>query len=1621
MSSQAKLDDYSLDLLLHAARSFEWEKSGELSDSVTRFLKQVHSALDPTSLDLFRLDDIAAMSKAYWDWTADRPQKKLLRVRQAEDRNGQTLRYTVLELCLPDMPFIVRSVTGACLDLNINPILIIHPIMDVARTADGHRVETGPTSKESWVQIYLDLLDETAAKTLEKEIEDTISDLEVCVRDYSKMRTRMQHAAIDVLENEFVAPELRKESSEFLTWLADEHFTFLGSREYRFAVSGDKRLAQEEPTVVDGSSLGILSDENRFILKRGHEPTIITTQISDFLKEPEPIIVAKGSITSRVHRRVRVDYIGIKKYDDHGEVIGEIRFAGLFTADAYNRMTRDVPLLREKVNRVIRRADKLPGSHDESALKHILETYPRDELFQISEQEMLETGMAILQLQTRNETRLFVRRDRFDRFISALVFVPRESFNSDLRQRIGKVLCDAFDGTLTAFYPLYGDAPLARIHYLIDLNAGDKEPNLDRLEELISKVARSWNDQMRGLIRSHRAELLSQFSEDVLTNAFTAAYKEAFEPDEGLIDIEHLSGLSDARPIRLRAFRRDGDPESSLRAKIYAYKEPVELSSCVPVLENMGLFVVSETGYPVKLGMNGTDFWVHDVLMREQDRKAIDLSRIKTVFEDAFEAIWTDHCVSDGFNKLVLSNAMSWREACLFRTFARYRKQTGMDPGQSRQIEALIKHPDITSDILKIFKVRFDPDLQMSLKERETEAQLLRNQIQTALTEVESLDEDRVLRRFDELLAAVKRTSYYQLNENGQPHDYIAIKIASREIETLPNPKPYREIFVWAPHVEGVHLRFGAVARGGLRWSDRQDDFRTEVLGLVKAQQVKNAVIVPVGSKGGFFPKQLPVSGDRDAFQKEGIRAYRTFIRALLQLTDNLIDGEARHPRRTVVWEDSDPYLVVAADKGTATFSDIANEISTSLGFWLGDAFASGGSAGYDHKKMGITARGGWVAVQRHFRELGINVQEDPIDVIGVGDMSGDVFGNGMLLSKCIRLKAAFNHLHIFIDPNPEDLNASWEERKRLFDTPRTGWTDYAPELISKGGGVFSRNAKSIDLTPEIKTFLNVENDTLTPQQLMQAILKAKADLLWFGGIGTYVKSSEESHMDVGDKANDLIRVNAKELNIRVIGEGANLGVTQRGRIAFSKLGGRINSDAIDNSAGVDSSDHEVNIKILLKNAINSGVLAEADRNSLLASMTDDVAKLVLIHNYDQTQALSIAEASAFADLDSHERLMERLEAAGILDREVEVLPKPEEVRNRKAQGEGLTRPELAVLLAYAKITLFNEIIDSSIPDEAFLEKEAITYFPAGVQHYKDAIDSHRLKREIIATRLSNDIVNLGGITFVHRVKERAGVETEPVIRAFVAANEIFGLKDLFHDIDQLDYKIPSSTQTRLRQDLINALRRQVFWLAKSKLEVTSISEIVEQYQAGVKQLLSCGPGALSPFEQNLLNEWQQEYQTLGAPEEIAARVANVCVMTSATDIVESAQRCKTSPEKMLYIFSAIGDRFRFDELKRHALSLRADQHWDRLATRGMVETLLNQQEALSERLANLIEMQKISSIDQAVVEADAYIAENHASFERLMSLVEDIEKAGSWSFAKLVLVTNALRGFIDETDLRTG
>ena len=1199
----------------------------KLPSQEASFFDQLNAQAESEALSDAMLSDVKRLSESLWAWAQGVPASECaVRVRSTEHGS-------VLEATTRDMPFLVDSILAECAVQSLNVSALLHPIV---RRADGER--------RSIIQVHLPELDEHEGAAIDLGARRTFEDVTVAVDDYEAMRDCMR-AEIDLLKSQsHLHAEALSEAIAFLEWLEQEHFVFLGARTYTFVTDESGELKREEPEIVEGTSLGLLRDLERNVLSRHSEPSVITSKAAHYLQEPDPLIIAKSTMISRVHRRINADYIGVKHYDADGRVVGETRFVGLFTAEAYDEPVRSIPVVRQRFAQVLDAAGGGESRHSEKALSHILETWPRDELFQVSAEELLPMAKGALSLVGRPRTRVFLRRDRFDRYLYALVYVPRDAYDTALREKITAVLERACNGRTIRFQPRFSEGVLIQVYFVLVPGEGAGPLDHTKIENDIAELARTWDDAFRAAIIASNFDGDLQKGAVCFRGAFNAAYREAFDPEEALLDVTEMAALHKDNLIRMRAYRLPGDDEDKIRAKIYARGKSIPLSACVPVFENMGLFVAFETGYPVEPQSKPVPdapkiYWIHDLSMRSADGAPINIEDVREAFADAFVAIWNDEAENDGFNQLVFSAGASWREAALLRTLCAYRSQTGLDPSEPVQISALINHPGIARLLLDLFAVRFDPSLNQSLDERKEKANAIKADILKALQEVASLDEDRVLHRLTDLICAVQRTNFYHKRPpQTAPAGFVALKIASEQLEHLPAPKPFREIFTSSPRVDGVHCRFGRVARGGLRWSDRRYDFRTEVLGLVKAQQVKNAVIVPVGSKGGFFPKQLPTGGGRDAFMEAGVAAYREFITALLSITDNITGTEVIHPEDTVIWDGEDPYLVVAADKGTATFSDIANEISLAHEFWLGDAFASGGSAGYDHKKMGITARGGWEAVKRHFREIGKDIQSEPFTVIGVGDMSGDVFGNGMLLSKHIKLQAAFNHLHIFIDPNPEDTEASWAERKRLFELPRSSWKDYDTSLISSGGGIFDRAAKSIELTPEIKELVGINEKSVTPDELLHALLMTECELLWFGGIGTYIKSANENHSDVGDRANDALRVNGNQVRAKVIGEGANLGVTQAGRIEFAEKGGRINTDAIDNSAGVDSSDHEVNIKILCAEAIRRGDLEEDARNELLASMTEDVALHVLRHNYDQTGALTLAASQGQEDHEAHER-----------------------------------------------------------------------------------------------------------------------------------------------------------------------------------------------------------------------------------------------------------------------------------------------------------------------------------------------------------------------------------------------
>jgi glutamate dehydrogenase len=1597
--------------------------TGPAGGAARFFLRQWHEEATPEDVRGLAPVDLIALAHGLWTAAERLPTgEQVVRIRPALGAGGATLGRDLLEVCGPDMEFLVDSIMREVSTQGHSPIALFHPIVAVGRDEAGVRIgEAG--GKESYIQIHLEPMAAARAEALAAGVRLTLTDARAANTDFRAMKARMSACAAELERARTNATtEDAAEAVAFLRWLEADNFIFIGCRDYKFARDADGAFIQDEPIVLDESGLGVLRDPDRFVLRRGSEPSIITPQIERFLSEPAPIVVSKSNLMSRVHRRVYADYIGMKRYDGEGRVIGETRFVGLFTAEAYYKLTRDIPLIRLKMRRVLERAGKDPASHNGKALQYIVETYPRDELFQISEDELLTTALGILHLFDRPRTKYFARRDRFDRYVSVMVFVPKDRFNAEVRARIGEALARAYGGRVSAFYPLFGDAPLARIHYIIGgLVRGQPEPDHVALEVQIGALTRTWEDGFDAAAgEAHTVEALKLDARALgevghtYRSAFSAGYRDQFDPYEGLRDAAEFERIPPGATVRVRTYPPANGRADAIGCRIYSNSGLLPLSEVVPIIENLGLSVMTENNFPVRAAGKG-EAAIHDFDMRAKDGRAIDVAAVEAVFAEAFEAIWTGKAENDGFNRLILACAMPWREAALIRALARYRTQTGLDPSPAVQMDALAAYSGIARKIVALFRVRFDPSIPEGVEGRKAWADQLWGQIEDGLKEVASLDADRAIRRIAKLTKVILRTNYYQPGADGAPKAYMAFKIASPELEELPLPKPYREIWVAGPEVEGVHLRFGPVARGGLRWSDRRDDFRVEVLDLVKAQQVKNAIIVPVGAKGGFFPKRLPNRSDPN-WGKVGQEAYKTFLRALLDITDNIVGADVIAPKSVVRWDQADPYLVVAADKGTATFSDIANGISADFGHWLGDAFASGGSVGYDHKGMGITAKGAWEAVKRHFREIGKDIQAEAFSVIGVGDMSGDVFGNGMLLSPHIKLIAAFDHRDIFFDPEPDAAQA-FKERERMFALPRSSWQDYDKTKISSGGGVFSRAEKSIPLSPQMRALCGLKHDVATPSELISALLKAPVELLWFGGIGTFVKAAEESHADVGDKANDAHRINAEDLNAKVIGEGANLGVTQAGRIAFAGKGGRINTDAVDNSAGVDTSDHEVNIKILLGDVLQAGALKADERAPLLAVMTPDVGQLVLRNNYDQTLALTLAEAQAPIDLDSHERFMERLERTGKLSRAVEGLGGAEAMRALRDRKQGLSRPELAKLIAYAKIDLFDAIVASDVPDDPHFAGALCAYFPPQLARFQDIMQRHRLRREIIATGLASDVVNMGGVTFVDRVRETARADAPLIASAFEAARQIYSLSALAGRINALDNRLPAAAQSELHLEIAITLRRIVIYLVRHGLIGAGagrrgIGETIAAYKPGIDAQRASAWQTMTEQEVGRAQARVARYTSAGAPEDVARDVAVLAPMIAGLDVVDLAERRGWPVTPAASVFRAVGARFGLDRLRGAALGFQLADHWDRLALRRTLEELYEDQRALTEAAIKHVGAAP-AALDRASAMAvcEGWLAAIKTQAAPTLATVAEIEGQSGWTFAKTILAAAEIRG----------
>lgn len=1477
---------------------------------------------------------------------------------------------SVVYIVTDDMPFLVDSVNAELVRQNSAIHLVLHPMFVVTRNRQTNElvkvdrvpsnigISSGDTAAlpslsrliaqgdnashmESWIAVEIGRTSAEARGRLTGGLERVLGDVRAAVEDWPKMRNKARQIAerLDKIAHPAQIAELRQ-AQDLLRWLDQGNFTFLGYREYDLVNDAGEDVLE----LREDSGLGLL---------RARRETPHIQHLTDAgrrkAREKRALVITKANSRSTVHRPAYLDYIGVKSFDAAGNVSGEQRFIGLFATSAYTGSVRNIPIVREKVEAVLRSAGFPPDSHSGKDLVGILETYPRDELFQIEIPDLAATATGIQRLQERRRTRLFLRPDIYGRFMSAVVYLPRDRYTTNVRLRIERELRETFHAESIDYEARMTESALARLFFRIRLPKGADvgHVNAEDLEKRLVRAARSWGEGISEVLRDRSANAGTKELADIWAEAFPATYRVDYEVEDALEDIERFekygaaaerrAGAKQERP-GVHVYLPEGAGatlEEDARVKLYML-EPKSLSQILPYFHNLGLEVLDERPFEIETS-DSRDFFLYDLGLKYP--AGVEPLSTGQLLADSFGAAVSGAVESDSFDRLVLREGMSWRQIVVLRAYAKYMRQMGNTNSFEFMADTLLANPEVTKGLSALFEARFDPAL--TELERSERQEKVRAELAASIESVATLDADRVLRTFTNLIESTLRTNFYQ------DKPYLSFKLNPSGIEGLPYPRPRFEIWVYSPRVEGVHLRFGKVARGGLRWSDRREDFRTEILGLVKAQTVKNAVIVPTGAKGGFFAKRLPDPGaDRAAWMAEGIESYKTFIRGLLDLTDNLVtgtEGEQLVPPGNVVrHDDDDSYLVVAADKGTATFSDIANGLAAEYGFWLGDAFASGGSVGYDHKAMGITARGAWESVKRHFSEFDLDTQSEPFTVVGVGDMSGDVFGNGMLLSKHIRLLAAFDHRHIFLDPNPDETS-SYAERQRLFELPRSSWDDYDKGIISEGGGVYPRQAKSIPVSAQVRAALGLPESTtqLSPPELLRAILLAPADLLYNGGIGTYVKASTESHAMVGDKANDAIRVDGRDLRVKVVGEGGNLGMTQRGRIEAALQGVILNTDAIDNSAGVDCSDHEVNIKIFVDRMVAAGKLEPDERAEFLASMTDEVGRLVLEDNIDQNILLLNDRQRVAEWSPSYERLMDWLEKSADLNRDLEALPSTAVLRERLEQGQGLTSPELSVLAAYAKIELATALRDSDLADDPWFRQTLRGYFPEQLRERFDAeLDTHPLRREIIATVVANDMINMGGITFAFRTMEETSASEVAVAKAFVALREVYELDVIVSELNDLPASFPTEHWSTVHLDIRRLLDRAVRWVLGQGTTSRPIADIVAEFKPLIDPMRARVLDYLRGDDRERVAAWLEKARSWGLPEDLAHRWAELFESFVLLDIAKIAHARQEPVEEIAHVYYTVFNRFHADSLLERISSLPRRDRWQALARAALRDDL---------------------------------------------------------------------------------
>ncbi|HET9721318.1 MAG TPA: NAD-glutamate dehydrogenase [Solirubrobacteraceae bacterium] len=1571
--------------------------------SCEAFVRQYYHWVPPVDLAGRSSLDLYGAAVSHWNLTAQRHRGEVkLHVYNPEfERHGWQSPHTVIEVVTDDMPFLVDSVTMELSRSGYGTHLVIHPVIRVVRDGADHLIGvTDPTGgppeaeAESILHVEIDREnDPERLAELAERIERVLGDVSRAVEDWQPMRERALALVEELADGHApVSEPTLAEIRSFLRWLTEDRFTFLGYREYDLIREPSSYGQRGRLQAVPDSGLGIL---------RG-APASPVTSLSErafgLAVDDSPLLLTKANSRATVHRPSYLDYVGVKRFDAEGRVIGERRFLGLFTTAAYKESPLAIPLLRGKVNYVLERAAFPPDSHDAKALREICESYPRDSLFQIDSEELFRIAMGILGLGERQRVRVFAHSDVLERFVTCLVCLPRDRFNTENRLRAGDILLDALDGSHFDWSLQLTESTIAKVHYIVHTRDGVPPYDEQEIESRIVTAIRAWSDDLRDALVEEHGEQAGLRQWRRFEHAFPPAYRADWMARSAVGDVARIEELEKRRDPILRIYRPLEAEPDTMRCKLFSLTR-ISLSDVLPTFEHMGARVIDERPYEITPA-DGPSLWIYDFGMRS---KIEEVEKIHDLFEEAFLGVWRGELEDDALGALVLRAGLTGREITVLRAIARYLRQAGVPFTDSYIQRTVIGHPDIAVLLLRLFGARFDPDWQDQAK-----AERLSGEIVAAIDAVPSLDEDRILRSFHAVVCATLRTNYYKRNESapGRPPAYLSFKLDPEQIPLLPAPRPRFEIFVYSPRIEGVHLRGGRVARGGIRWSDRPEDFRTEVLGLMKAQMVKNALIVPVGSKGGFVLKRPPAG--RDELQDEAIACYRMFLCGLLDLTDNYVGDEVVGPDRVVRHDEDDPYLVVAADKGTATFSDIANEVAAQYGYWLGDAFASGGSRGYDHKAMGITARGAWESVKRHFRELGIDISSADFTVVGIGDMSGDVFGNGMLLSEHIRLVAAFNHQHIFLDPDP-DPAASFAERRRLFELRRSTWSDYDQNLISEGGGIHPRTAKSIQITPQVAQALDIEAAELAPAELVSAILCAPVDLLWNGGIGTYVKACEETHAEAGDKANDAVRVDAEDLRCRVVGEGGNLGFTQAGRIEYALEGGRINTDAVDNVAGVNCSDHEVNIKILLDALVKAGDMTEKQRNELLEEMTDAVAEQVLQASCSQTQAISLSMFQAAAMVDVHGRLIRQLERRTGLNRELEHLPSPSAISARKKDGRGLTAPELSVIMAFCKILVHSELLDSDLPEDPYLSHDLERYFPAPLpERYREQMQSHRLRREIIATVVANQLVDLAGTTFFFRVGEETGASASTLARGFAVAREVYGMREMWEWVEELDNEVEAGTQLSMLVDVRRLVERAARWLVRANPTQMDIEALVRRYEPGARMLWDALPQILDEEDRDRFETRAAQLTGAGVPERLARRVAGLDWALPAFDIIEVAESTGSDADVVMRTSFGMTSRLRLGWLRERILELPRDSRWEALARAALRDDLNSLVRVVTQEV--LQAGGPAASAEQAM---QAWEEEHHGEVERCLGILGDIESSGTYDTTTLPVALRELRNLV--------